>query len=183
MHINYEIYYFIDSFNYKDLSNINKRINIIYRNYSKKNDLNDLNRVKEICKKKGLKLFISNNLKLALKLDLDGLYLPSFNKKLKYKNIACKKKFKLIGSAHNTSEINIKNRQGCSKIFISPIFKTPKHKNHLDTIKFNLLSSNIKNKVIALGGINSSNFFRIRLTLCKGFASISWIKKNGLNKI
>ena len=183
MHINYEIYYFIDSFNFKDLSNINKRINIIYRNYSKKNDLIDLIRVKRICKKKGLRLFISNNLKLALKLDLDGLYLPSFNKKLKYKNIPCKKKFKLIGSAHNISEINNKNKQGCSRIFISPIFKTSKHKNHLDTIKFNLLSINIKNKVIALGGINSSNFLKIRLTKSKGFASISWIKKNGLNKI
>ena len=183
MHINYEIYYFIDSFNYKDLSNINKRINIIYRNYSKKIDLNDLRRIKEICKKKGLKLFVSNNLKLALKLDLDGLYLPSFNKKLKYKNIACKKKFKLIGSAHNISEINNKNKQGCSKIFISPIFKTPKYKKYLDTVKFNLLSTNIKNKVIALGGINSSNFFKIKLTKSKGFASISWIKKNGLNKI
>ena len=183
MHINYEIYYFIDSFNYKDLSNINKRINIIYRNYSKKNDLIDLIRVKRICKKKGLRLFISNNLKLALKLDLDGLYLPSFNKKLKYKNIPCKKKFKLIGSAHNISEINNKNKQGCSRIFISHIFKTSKHKNHLNTIKFNLLSINIKNKVIALGGINSSNFLKIRLTKSKGFASISWIKKNGLNKI
>ena len=128
-------------------------------------------------------MFISNNLKLALKLDLDGLYLPSFNKKLKYKNIPCKKKFKLIGSAHNISEINNKNKQGCSRIFISPIFKTSKHKNHLDTIKFNLLSINIKNKVIALGGINSSNFLKIRLTKSKGFASISWIKKNGLNKI
>ena len=183
MHINYEIYYFIDSFNFKDLSNINKRINIIYRNYSKIIDLNDLNKVKEICKKKGFKLFISNNLKLALKLDLDGLYLPSFNKMLKYNNISHRKDFKLIGSAHDLSEINNKNMQGCSKIFISPIFKTAKHKNHLDTIKFNLLSANIKNKVVALGGINSSNFFRLKLTRSKGFASISWIKKNGLNKI
>ena len=183
MHINYEIYYFIDSFNFKDLSKINKRINIIYRNYNKKDHLINLIKVKEICKKKGLKLFISNNLKLALKLDLDGLYLPSFNRKLKYKNIACKKKFKLIGSAHNIGEINNKNKQGCSKIFISPIFKTPKYKNYLDTVKFNLLSTNIKNKVIALGGINSSNFFKIKLTKSKGFASISWIKKNGLNKI
>ena len=143
----------------------------------------NLIQVKEICKKKGLKLFISNDLKLALKLDLDGLYLPSFNRKLKYKNIACKKKFKLIGSAHNIGEINNKKKQGCSEIFISPIFKTPKHKNHLDTIKFNLLSANIKNKVVALGGINSSNFFKLKLTKSKGFASISWIKKNGLNKI
>ena len=111
---------------------------------------------------------------------MEELTLQTF---LKYKNIACKKKFKLIGSAHNTNEINIKNKQGCSKIFISPIFKTPKHKNHLDTIKFNLLSVNIKNKVVALGGINFSNYFRLKLTKSKGFASISWIKKNGLNKI
>ena len=183
MHLNYEIYYFIDSFNFKDLSKINKRINIIYRNYNKKDHLINLIKVKEICKKKGLKLYISNNLKLALKLGLDGLYLPSFNKKLKYRNIACKKEFKLIGSAHNISEINNKNKQGCSEIFISPIFMTPNHKNHLDTIKFNLLSVNIKNKVVALGGINFSNFFRLKLTKSKGFASISWIKKNGLNKI
>ena len=183
MHINYNIYYFIDSFNFKELSKINKRINIIYRNYSKKNHLYDLIKIKAICKKKGLKLFISNNLKLALKLDLDGLYLPSFNKKLKYNNIPSKKKFKLIGSAHNISEINTKNNQGCSEIFISPIFKTPKYKNHLGTIKFNLLSINIKNKLVALGGINLSNFLKIRLTRSKGFASISWIKKNGLNNI
>ena len=43
--------------------------------------------------------------------------------------------------------------------------------------------TNIKNKLVALGGINSSNFFRLKLTRSKGFASISWIKKNGLNKI
>ncbi len=167
----------------KDLSKINRRINIIYRNYNKKNHLYDLIKIKKICKKKGFKLFLSNNLRLALKLDLDGLYLPSFNKELKYKNISCKKKFKLVGSAHNIKEINNKYRQGCNEIFISPIFKTSKYKNYLDTIKFNLLSIDIKKKLIALGGINSSNISKIRLTKSKGIASISWIKKNGLNKI
>ncbi len=168
----------------KDLSNINKRINIIYRNYNKKDHLNNLIKIKNICKKKRLKLFVSNNLKLALKLGLDGLYLPSFNKILKYNNISHRKDFKIIGSAHDLSEINNKNMQGCAEIFLSPIFKTPKQIKYLDTIKFNLLSLNAKNKkVVALGGINSRNIARVKLTRSYGFASISWIKKNGLNKI
>ena len=75
-----------------------------------------------------------------------------------------------------------------TKRFNSLITKKIKESNanidlNLDTIKFNMLSANIKNKVVALGGINSSNFFKIKLTKSKGFASISWIKKNGLNKI
>ena len=177
-------FYFIDKLEKSLLNKLEKNIHIIYRNYNKKDNLNNLIKLKNICKKKRLKLFVSNNLKLALKLNLDGLYLPSFNKMLKYKNISHRKGFKLIGSAHNLSEINNKKIQGCAEIFLSPIFKTSKQLKYLDTIKFNLLSLNAKNKkVVALGGINSSNIAKVKLTRSYGFASISWIKKNGLNKI
>ena len=117
---------------------------------------------------------------LALKLKLDGVYLPAFNKKLIYKNLRLLKKFRFIGSAHNISEIRIKEKQNCEEIFLSPIFKTDKHKNYLDTIKFNLLALEVKKDVVALGGINSNNLKKINLTKSKGIASISWIKKNGL---
>ena len=69
------------------------------------------------------------------------------------------------------------------RIFLSPIFKTDKHKKYLGTIKFNLQARETKENIIALGGINSSNLRRINLTNSKGIASISWIKKNGLNRI
>ena len=36
---------------------------------------------------------------------------------------------------------------------------------------------------IALGGINSSNLKKLKLTKSSGFASISWIKKNQPKKI
>ena len=35
---------------------------------------------------------------------------------------------------------------------------------------------------IALGGINENNYKKLKLTRAIGFAGISWIKKNGLNK-
>ena len=92
-------------------------------------------------------------------------------------------KFKIIGSAHNISEIKIKEKQNCEEIFLSPIFKTDKHYDYLGTVKFNLQTIETEKKIVALGGINSDNLKNIKLTKSIGIASISWIKKNGLNKI
>jgi len=180
MHIKFKIYYFIQKFNLKELSNINGSINVIFRNYDNNNYFEDLIKTRNFCKKKGFNLFLSNNVQLAIKLKLDGVYLPSFNKRLIYNNLSLVKKFKFIGSAHNISEIKIKEKQNCKEIFLSPIFKTDKHKNYLDTIKFNLQSLVTKKDIVALGGINSDNLRRINLTNAKGIASIAWIKKNGL---
>ena len=180
MHKNLKIYYFIQNFNLKELSNINKSINVIFRNYNSKNYIEDLIKTRNFCKKKRFNLYLSNNLNLSLKLKLEGVYLPSFNKKLVYSNLNIRKKFKIIGSAHNISEIKIKEKQNCEEIFLSPIFKTEKHNNYLDTIKFNILAAKTNKNIIALGGINSNNLKRVNSTKSIGIASISWIKKNGL---
>ena len=52
-----------------------------------------------------------------------------------YKKFSSIKKFKVIGSAHNVSEIKIKEKQNCEEIFLSPIFKTKKKKEYLETIQ------------------------------------------------
>ena len=127
---------------------------------------------------------MSNNVKLSIKLGLSGVYIPSFNKKLNYCGFYnLPKNFKIIGSAHNLSEIRIKNQQGCKDILLSPIFKNDKSKKFLDIIKFNLIKLNTKTDLIALGGINQDNFKRLRSLNLKGFASISWAKKNGLRNL
>ena len=38
----YNIYYFIDEFNSDELTKLDKKINIIYRNYNKENNYNDI---------------------------------------------------------------------------------------------------------------------------------------------
>ena len=150
MHKYLEIYYFIDRFDFKELSEIKKKINIIFRDYNRKIEENEILKTKYFCKKKGFNLFLANNIKLAIKLGLNGVYLPAFNKNLNYKNVSCYKNFKIIGSAHNSIEIKIKERQNCEKIFISPIFKTEKNKKFLDTIKFNLLANQTNKRLLAL---------------------------------
>ena len=111
---------------------------------------------------------------------LDGVYIPAFNKSLIYKNLSLPHKFKIIGSAHNIPEIKIKEKQNCEEIFLSPIFKTDKHKSYLNILKFNLQAIETNKKIIALGGINYNNSKKVKLTKSIGIASISWIKKNGL---
>ena len=110
-------YHFINEFEQDVLNKLDKDISIIYRNYSKKINHKLILKIKMFCKKKGLEFFLSNNVKLAIKLNLDGVYLPSFNNSLDINIYQLKRKFKIIGSAHNIKEIRIKEKQRVDEIF------------------------------------------------------------------
>jgi len=173
-----KFYYFIDEFNKKEIEKLSSEISLIYRNYHKKNDPKELRKLVLHCKSNRRKVYISNSLKDAIKYNFDGLYIPSFYKQLRFKNII-KKNLEIIGSAHNAIELKIKEKQGCSRIFLSPIFENNKNKKFLDVIKTNLLKKLTKKQIVLLGGINQKNIKKIKLCTPSGIAAISWIKKNG----
>ena len=175
--IHKNIYYFIDKFDINEILSLDKKVNIIYRNYKEINLDPVIKQIKEVCNKTNRKFYIANSLKTALKFNLDGLYLPAFNNKLNYKNINSRKNFKIIGSAHNYKEVKTKENQGCKEIFITPIFYNPKNKTYLNIVRFNYLNLTTKIKSIALGGINEENLKKLKCTKVIGFAGISWIKK------
>ena len=137
-------------------------------------DVSSILKIKKYCKKKNIKFFLSNNIKLAIKLDLDGVYVPSFNNNMSHLSFNLKKKFKIIGSAHNLKEIRIKELQNVNKIFLSSIFK--KNKNYLGINKFKLLSNLTKKKVVALGGISKKNKKLLNILNIKFFAGISYFE-------
>ena len=174
MHLNK--YYFINKFDPHHIKKLNKNISIIYRNYNSIINVDLLIKIKNFCKKNRRKFYLSNNPKLALKLNLDGVYLPSFNKSLKHLNYKMKKDFLIIGSAHNLKEIRIKEKQKTSLIFISSIFN--KKKNYLGFYKFNNLLKMTKKKIIALGGINNNNIKKISMLNISGFAAINYFNKS-----
>ena len=178
------IYYFVDKYNIEELTNLEKNINIIFRNYKDNHKAKEINSIKKFCKISKRNFYLSNNIKLALKLGLDGVYIPSFNKNINFvSKYSLPNNFEIIGSAHNKSEIRIKKLQKCSKIFLSPVFKTSKSKNFLSTTRFNLVTLDENSEFIALGGINEENYKKLNLLKVKGFASINWLKKNGLRKL
>ena len=178
------VYCYVNDFNLSDLSKLGKDINIIYRNYDNIDHLDNILKLRKFCKSSKNKFYLSNNIKLSIQLGLDGIYIPSFNKKINYiGTYSLPKSFKIIGSAHNFSEIIIKQKQRCNEVFLSPIFKVNKTNKFLDISKFNLMVQGFEVDCIALGGINQKNYKKIKLLRSKGFASISWAKKNGLRNL
>ena len=109
-----------------------------------------------------------------MKLNLDGVYIPSFNKGKKHLSFSYKKNFLIIGSAHNNKEIKIKESQRVKVLFLSSLFK--KNKNYLGINRFKLLSKLTNKKIIALGGISSNNLIKLKLINCFGFAGISYFE-------
>tara|TARA_B110000037_G_C17050593_1_gene477555 strand:- start:581 stop:1108 length:528 start_codon:yes stop_codon:yes gene_type:complete len=167
-------YYFINKFDTNHIDKQNKNTGIIYRNYNLNNQLDTILKFKIYCKSKGLKFYLSNNIRLAIKLGLDGAYIPSFNRKTDHLSFSYKKNFLIIGSAHNNKEIKIKELQKVKVLFISSLFKY--NKNYLGINKFKLLSTLSNKKIVALGGITKKNKKKLKLLNCFGFAGISYFE-------
>ena len=172
-----EKYYFINSFEPNLIKCQDKKTLIIYRNYINRNNTSEIIAIRNYCKKKRYKFLLSNNIKLALRLNLDGAYLPSFNQKFNHLSYSLKKNFFLIGSAHNLKEIKIKEKQKVSRIFLSSLFK--KNKNFLGINKFKIFITYSEKNFIALGGLTKNNLRKLSLLNIKGFAGINFFKKKG----
>ena len=168
-------YYFIKKFDQSHIDKQNKKTIIIFRNYDQIIDEKIILRIRNYCKKKGNKFLISNNIKLAIKLNLDGAYIPSFNTDKKHLSYSMRKKFIVLGSAHNIYEMRTKELQGVNAIFLSSIFK--KNKNYLGINKFKSLSLLSNKPFIALGGISHDNLKKLNLISCHGFAGISFFEQ------
>tara|TARA_B100000787_G_C16109737_1_gene257530 strand:- start:63 stop:590 length:528 start_codon:yes stop_codon:yes gene_type:complete len=167
-------YYFINKFDQCHIDKQDKITTIIYRNYNHKLDKELILRLKNYCKKKGNKFLLSNDIKLAINLDLDGVYIPSFNKDKKHLSYSYKKNFIILGSAHNVYEMRTKELQNVERIFLSSIFK--KNSNYLGIKRFKLFSLLTKKKIVALGGISKKNLRELDQINCVGFAGISFFE-------
>ena len=86
-----------------------------------------------------------------------------------------KKKFKILGSAHNLKEIKIKELQNTEEIFLSPLFKK-KINQKLNIYRYLKLRETTKMNDISLGGINSKNLKKLKMIKPFGFAGISYFE-------
>ena len=179
--------YFLIIENIKDINLKNIKIRnkffIIYRNNKKIDSLRDLLKFRQICKSKAIKFYVANNIKLAISLNSDGIYLSSYNRELKFLNFR-KSNFRIIGSAHNIKEILDKVKQGCCTILLSKLFLVgyDNRAPYLGLIKFNNYLR-IFDNLIPLGGIKYKNLNMLSKIDCEGFALLSEIKKKPANII
>lgn len=172
-----QYFFIIESIEDIDLKNIKNfgKFNIIYRNNSPEN-IEVLRKFRSECRIKRIPFFIANNINLIKDLKADGIYISAYNKNLRSSYF--KNNFRIIGSAHNIKEINLKKLQGCSEIILSRLFKTT-YKNKIDflgVIKFNLLSRLTNVSLTSLGGINLNNLNNLKNVNCENVALSSLIK-------
>ena len=170
----------IESIKDIDLRNIKKRNKfiIIYRNLRKIDELSELIKFRKKCKVKQIKFYVANNMSLATALSSDGIYISSKNKDYKYLNYK-KFNFKIIGSAHNTREIELKKKQGCNCILLSRLFRVsykPKLR-FLGINKFNNFALKNLKFIVPLGGIELKNLNKLKNVKAEAFAVMSEIKK------
>jgi thiamine monophosphate synthase len=157
-------YIFLDELNKKITKNIQKlkkkkidiKLIVSEKNFSS---------ILEFAKGNKLSFYVVDDFKLAVKHKALGIFVTGKNKSFINipKNI---NKIKIIGGAHNQYEYFIKERQGCSTIFLSPIFYNKKYSLNkiLHIKKFNLITLNWRTSIGALGGINLKTLKLIKLT-------------------
>lgn len=176
-------FFFTDKLNLIDEKQINKfkNLSIVY-NVAKNNlNINEFLKIKKFCRKKKIKIYFPDNIKIAIKLGADGLFISSTNNKI-YQPF--KSSFKIIGSVHSQKEFYFKSKQKCNAIFLSPIFNNLKYSANkiLGLTRFNLISLYWKSNLIALGGINENNFNKIKYTKCCAIGFISWPQRFKIKK-
>jgi thiamine-phosphate pyrophosphorylase len=172
---NFKIYCFTNKIN----NNLKKKLlkysnrNIIYINHK---NISDILEIKKFCKKEKINLFISDNVNLAKRLNINNLHLSATNKKKVYLN---HKNVNIIGTVHSQLEFHFKLKQGCSAVFLSPIFKTEKYSENkvLDILKFNQIIKDWRIPVYALAGINQINLKRLKLANVCGCGGVSYFKE------
>jgi thiamine-phosphate pyrophosphorylase len=142
-------------------SNINIIIDISHDKIKRsKNALSIIN----FARKNKIPFIIKNNFQECVKYKANGILIESQNKKI-IKPLLLKRKFDIIGKAHNQLEYLKKVNQNCSLIMLSPLFfnkKYPKNKI-LDILKFNNFILKWRTSICALGGINFKTLKRIKL--------------------
>ncbi len=174
--------YFLIIENTKDINLRNIKLTnkfiIIYRNTGKKQNIDALFKFRRNCKLKKIDFIVSNDYKLMVLLDADGLYISAFNKDLRLSRFR-HSKYKIIGSIHNIKDLNLKISQGCTCFLYSRLFKVDykNKKTFLGITKFNLFKLNRKENIVPLGGIRVSNLNKLNLVKTNAMALLSEIKK------
>jgi thiamine-phosphate pyrophosphorylase len=161
-------------------SNISIIVDISHDKIKKsKNALSIIN----FARKNKIPFIIKNNYQECIKYKANGILIESQNKR-NIKPLLLKRKFNIIGKAHNQLEYLQKISQNCSLVMLSPLFFNKKYSKNkiLNILKFNNFALNCKTKISALGGINLKNLKKLRLLKTTNISFKNFILESKIKK-
>jgi thiamine-phosphate pyrophosphorylase len=88
----------------------------------------------------------------------------------------CRGALPILYPVHNRSEIRAAERAGAALLLLSPVFATRSHPGAgtLGPLRFARLTAATRTPVIALGGMTSTRFRRLRKRGAQGWAAIDY---------
>ena len=162
------------------VQNLPKNSAIIIREYdlNKTQKLDFAHKIIKIAKQKSLKVFVSKNWQLAIKIKADGVHFSDYDnaqKCLWKSNKIFSKKLLISYSCHSLSSIKMAAKYGCDLIFYSPIFATKTHPQQKAIGSFGLRNAIAKTSIpiYALGGVTQQNIKIIANRHIAGIGGIS----------
>ena len=181
-----KFYYITSSLDQVKIKNIKKfrDIGVIYKQENDKSvDILNCYNLKNICKKYHIPFFVSDDFKLANKLDANGVFLTSHYKR-PVNNFILKKNFKILGAVHCQLEYSLRARQQCDTVVFSPLFYNEKYSLNkiLGVVKFNLITLNWQKKISAMGGVKYENVKKIQITNCNSISFIKFLENFKIKK-
>jgi thiamine-phosphate pyrophosphorylase len=150
---------------------------IIIRHFTTKEKTNLVFKIKSLCKRHKVKLLLSDDVKAAIKLGLDGVH---FSEKKARRHLvkppyAAAKKFIFTSACHSLWALKRAERTDLDAVLISPVFATQSHPDTkgLGALRFQCLATQTHLKCYALGGITPQTAQRLSSSKAYGFAGIS----------
>ncbi len=132
--------------------------------------------LRPVCRARGIRLLIGDDVKLAVRLRVDGVHLPEARMA---KVGQARAQFGLVTvSAHDRAAVVRAGVLGADAVFVSPVFATASHagRGGLGVVRFAAMSAGSGCPVNALGGVDANSIGRLGGVRLAGVALVrGWI--------
>lgn len=134
-------------------------------------------KIKSLCRKHKVKLLLSNDVKAAIKLGLDGVHFSEKEalRQRKKTKFSTQKNFIFTSACHSLWALKRAEHANMDAVLISPVFTTRSHPDSkgLGALHFQCWATQTHLKCYALGGITPKYAQRLSSSKACGFAGIS----------
>lgn len=154
---------------------------VILRHYRANDRRQMAARLAGICRRRGLKLLIASDIRLALEVGAQGVHLPEYLARRlaghRWGRRRSRPDWLITVAAHSLGAVQRARRLGADAVLLAPVFHTASHPDArpLGPLRFSAWAGASRVPVYALGGVTAANVRRLAASGAAGIAGIAGI--------